>query len=208
MKGTVKKLRARSNDPRMKRAGKIWVVLGAAMTFGCGDEGSDPNAGASASGGAGSPTGGSSGMSGNSAGGATGATDASSSMAGGAGTGGTATVTDSGREGGTLGKSPFDWVGVVGTGQSLSTGCCDGIPLSTTQPFKNLKLVDNGPDPKYPIDGAATAMLATSPLTEPIRAWVPGHGTCTYPPDNCQYPNNIFKNGETPHSAMANTLSA
>jgi hypothetical protein len=129
-------------------------------------------------------------------------------MGGSTGAGGSAAPLDSGKESGAVGKPPYDWVGVIGDGQSLSTGCCDGIPLSTTQPFQNLKLVDNGPDPKYPTDGAATAMWATAPLTEPFRAWVPGHGTCTYPPDNCQYPNNVFKNGETPHSAMANTLSA
>src|SRR5260370_31421688 len=96
-------------------------------------------------------------------------------------------------------KPPFDWVGIVGTGQSLSVGYAAGS-ISTTQPFKNLKLVDTGPDPKNPIsaDGGA-AILATTPLVEPIRPRLQG-----YPDD--QYPNNIY--GETPHSGMANTLSA
>jgi hypothetical protein len=166
---------------------------GSAVVTGSGAGGSSAGGNPTGAGGAGSGTGGSAG----------------NNAAGTTGTGGASSLPDAGRDGGgSLGKSPFDWVGVIGSGQSLSTGCCDGIPLSTTQPFKNLKLVDSGPDPKYPTDGTATAMWATAPLTEPFRPWLQGYGTCSYPPDNCQYPNNVFKNGETPHSAMANTLSA
>jgi len=186
---------------------KCGILLIASAAFACGDS-TDPDVGASASGSAGSPVMGSSGMAGSSMGGAQGAPDASMGTAGGGGAGGIAAAVDSGREGSVLGKSPFDWVGVIGTGQSLSTGCCDPVSLSTTQPFKNLKLADTGPDPKYPIDGSGTPVWSAIPLTEPIRAWVPGYGTCQYPPDNCQYPNNIFKNSETPHSGMANELSA
>jgi hypothetical protein len=197
----------------MKRVSETsWIALLAIM-LGCGDgtdsnAGTDPSTGSSTSGSAGSPTGGVSGMGGSSAGGAASGADASSNAAGGAGAGGNGTAADSGREGGALGKSPFDWVGVIGTGQSLSTGCCGGAPVSTTQPFRNLKLADTGPDPKYPVDGTGAPVWSAIPLTEPIRAWVPGYGTCQYPPDNCQYPNNIFKTGETPHSGMANQLSA
>ena len=39
-------------------------------------------------------------------------------------------------------RPPFDWVGIIGTGQSLSTGCGTAA-VSTTQPFHNLKLFDS-----------------------------------------------------------------
>jgi hypothetical protein len=80
--------------------------------------------------------------------------------------------------------------------------------VSTTQPFENLKLQDSGPDPKYPSDGSGAPVWEAVPLTEPIREPVPGYGSCSYPPDNCQYPNNIFAKSETPHSGMANQLTA
>ena len=44
--------------------------------------------------------------------------------------------------------SPYDWVGVIGTGQSLSVGCGSTAAINTTQPYHNLKLQDAGPDPK------------------------------------------------------------
>ncbi|HET9622108.1 MAG TPA: hypothetical protein VFP84_12120 [Kofleriaceae bacterium] len=96
---------------------------------------------------------------------------------------------------------PFDWVGVIGTGQSLALGVSSTV-MSTTQPFHNLKLVDNGPNPKYPIDGNPSAKWATAPLVELIRPRVAGTGPGYT--DN-QYPNDLF--GETPHSGMANELS-
>jgi len=96
---------------------------------------------------------------------------------------------------------PFDWVGVIGTGQSLSVGAT-ASSLSTTQPFHNLKLKDDGPDPKYPIDDAGAPQWSTTPLTEPIRAGVAGTGPGY---NDGQYPNNIA--GETPHSGMANALT-
>ena len=89
--------------------------------------------------------------------------------------------------------SPYDWVGVIGTGQSLSVGATAGV-ISTTASFHNGKLVDNGPDPKYPTDGTG-AVYAVTPLIEPIRAGTTGD----------QYPNNIL--GETPHSGMASELT-
>ncbi|HEY3668689.1 MAG TPA: hypothetical protein VGL19_21980, partial [Polyangiaceae bacterium] len=99
-------------------------------------------------------------------------------------------------------KPPFDWVGVIGTGQSLSVGVTAGF-ISTSQPFHNLKLVDNGPNPKYPIAaGVGAPVWGTTPLTEPIRIPVPGSGAGY---TDAQYPNDIL--GETPHSGMANTLS-
>src|SRR5450432_1173778 len=52
--------------------------------------------------------------------------------------------------------APFDWVGVVGTGQSLAEGW-ESTAISTNQSFKNLKLVDQGADPQYPLQDSATA---------------------------------------------------
>ncbi len=74
-----------------------------------------------------------------------------------------------------------DWLGIIGTGQSLSVGA--GAPAITrSQPFHNLKLVEH----------------ALVPLVEPIRPRATsGDG---------QYPGNIL--GETPHSAMANQLTS
>ena len=49
---------------------------------------------------------------------------------------------------------PFGWVGVIGTGQSLAVGgggSQQQLPISKTASAKNLKLVDTGADPKYPI---------------------------------------------------------
>ena len=106
-----------------------------------------------------------------------------------------------------LSHPPYDWVGILGTGQSLAVGGGPAINMTKTQPFKNLKLVDNGPDPKYPIEpslpSAGSAKWATTPLLEPIRVRGPGTGPGY---SDGQYPNDI--EGETPHSGMANTLSA
>jgi hypothetical protein len=98
---------------------------------------------------------------------------------------------------------PFDWVGVIGTGQSLSVGY-NSTAISTGHPFHNLALVDTGPDPKYPIVvDAGAPVWATTPLAEPMRARV--HGTGPGYTDG-QYPNDLY--GESPHSAMASTLTA
>lgn len=93
----------------------------------------------------------------------------------------------------------YDWIGIVGTGQSLSVGAASGALISTTQPYHNLKLFDNGPAPRYPIDGKG-GDFSLVPLVEPIRPRLDPQQ-----PDG-QYPNNIF--GETPHSGMANQISA
>jgi hypothetical protein len=99
---------------------------------------------------------------------------------------------------------PFDWVGIVGTGQSLGVGGgFNSQAISTMQPFSNLKLVDNGPDPKYPIEPDSGApQWAVVPLVELIRDAVAGTDAGY---TDGQYPNNI--QGETPHSGMANALS-
>jgi hypothetical protein len=64
--------------------------------------------------------------------------------------------------------------------------------------YDNLKLEDDGPDPRYSFgDGGLFSLV---PLVEPIRPTpLPG-----WPDD--QYPNNIY--GETPHTALANQLTA
>ncbi len=90
-----------------------------------------------------------------------------------------------------------DWVGVIGTGQSLAVGSGGRPVLSSTQPYHNLKLTPAGPMPAHPLDEGLIPGLV--PLTEPIRPFGNIH-------TSFQYPNNIF--GETPHTAMANQLSA
>src|SRR5258708_21848959 len=60
-------------------------------------------------------------------------------------------------------KVPFDWVGILGTGQSLAVGGGPAINMSTTQPFKNIKLADNRADPKYPIDNTGSPQWAVVP---------------------------------------------
>ena len=90
---------------------------------------------------------------------------------------------------------PWDWTGIIGTGQSLSIGARAKPVVSTSQPYNNLKLsTDHLP---WPID-ADNTNLALVPLVEPIGRQAP-----SYP---SSWPENI--NGETPHSGMANELTA
>ena len=92
---------------------------------------------------------------------------------------------------------PWDWAGVVGTGQSLSVGASADQPVTTTQPYSNLKL-SLGSLVVPPWDPSSSA-LSMVPLVEPIRVYG------IYNPAG-PYPGNIF--GETPHSAMANQISS
>jgi len=90
---------------------------------------------------------------------------------------------------------PWDWSGVIGTGQSLAVGD-HGRPLkSTNQPYGNLKLSTG--KLAWPIDPNDTN-LAMAPLVEPVGRLAPGYPS--------SWPDNIA--GETPHSAMANQISA
>jgi hypothetical protein len=91
---------------------------------------------------------------------------------------------------------PWDWSGIIGTGQSLSVGA-RGMPvLSTNQPYHNLKLsTDHLRWPVSPNDPHLTLM----PLVEPV-----GRLARWGPPSS--WPVNIY--GETPHSAMANEITA
>ena len=90
---------------------------------------------------------------------------------------------------------PWDWSGVIGTGQSLSVGEGGRPVLSTNQPYGNLKLSTGNLN--WPID-PDDKTLAMAPLVEPI-----GRLAANYP---SSWPNNIA--GETTHSAMANQISA
>lgn len=90
---------------------------------------------------------------------------------------------------------PWDWAGVIGTGQSLAVGE-QGRPVkSTTQPYANLKLSTG--TASWPIDPEDESFEMV-PLIEPI-----GRLSTTYP---SSYPTNIA--GETPHASMANQISA
>jgi hypothetical protein len=90
----------------------------------------------------------------------------------------------------------WDWVGIVGTGQSLAIGA-HGTPIAATrQPYRNLMLsLGNATVP--PFDPMSTA-LSMVPLVEPLRAT-----TDVYP---SAYPANL--SGETPHTAMASQITA
>jgi hypothetical protein len=89
----------------------------------------------------------------------------------------------------------WDWSGIIGTGQSLSVGARALPVISTSQPYGNLKL-STGHQP-WPIDPNDTH-LTLVPLVEPIGRLAP-----IYP---SSWPENI--DGETPHSAMANEITA
>ncbi|WP_438029212.1 dockerin [Sorangium sp. So ce233] len=124
--------------------------------------------------------------------------------AGSGGEGGSASTGDGGSsaggaggEGGSAGSEPripWDWAGIVGTGQSLSVG---STPVtSTTQPFDNLKLsLGSARVPPWDPDSGALSMV---PLVEPIRPLANGSPAPAYPA-------NIY--GETGHAPMANQIS-
>jgi hypothetical protein len=91
----------------------------------------------------------------------------------------------------------WDWVGVVGTGQSLSVGALGTPPIATTQPYNNLKLALMGAMVAPPFDPSQSS-LAMVPLVEPLRPMANGYPSA--------YPANIY--GETPHTAMADQITA
>jgi len=90
---------------------------------------------------------------------------------------------------------PWDWSGVIGTGQSLAVGEAGKPILSTNQPYNNLKL-STGELP-WPIDPNDTN-LSMVPLVEPIGRYSKGYPS--------SWPDNIA--GETAHSAMGNEITA
>ncbi|HMF40995.1 MAG TPA: dockerin, partial [Polyangia bacterium] len=116
---------------------------------------------------------------------------------GGAGGGGGSTG------GGGTGGNPapaWNWVGVIGTGQSLSVGGHGNAPAmpigATTQRFKNLKL-SLGSATVPPWD-ATNAQLSMVPLVETLRAIATGYPS--------PYPANIY--GESYHTAMADEITS
>jgi hypothetical protein len=97
--------------------------------------------------------------------------------------------------------TPWDWAGVIGTGQSLAVGdpgaarnTTPATVRATTQPFNNLKLSTGSL--AWPVD-PSDASLTLVPLVEPIGRLAP-----SYP---SSWPTNIA--GETPHAAMANQVT-
>ncbi len=174
---------------------RMAVLLAALGCDGCLCAIADGSSSASAA----STTGGPSPVSGTAAG----ATSSSNGTSGGGatstGTTGTTGGVSSTTSGSTTGPPPLPvWVGVIGSGANLSVGVYGSPVLSTTRKYGNLKLEDDGPDPRYSFDGGGLFSLV--PLVEPIRP-LPLPGWSDY-----QYPNNIF--GETPHTALANQLTA
>jgi hypothetical protein len=90
----------------------------------------------------------------------------------------------------------WDWMGIVGTGQSLSVGA-QGAPGEAHRPlYGNLKL-SLGAATVPPFDPSNPA-LTLVPLAEPIRP-----PATAYP---SAYPQNL--NGATPHTAMADEITA
>jgi len=115
---------------------------------------------------------------------------------------GAAGSADPGNSGALVLHMPWEWTGIVGTGQSLSVGEPDGLRYTraaaarlTTQPFSN-KQLSTGRLP-WPVD-ANDASLSLVPLVEPI-----GRRSAGYP---SSWPTNIA--GETQHAAMANEITS
>ena len=160
---------------------------GGAGTRGAGGVAGGAGSSATGGGGAGGQDAGAAGASGGS-GGAAGAADAGAVDAAGDGAGGGAAA------------PAWSWVGVIGTGQSLSVGGHGNAPAmpigATTQPFHNLKL-SLGKATVPPFD-PTNAALSVVPLVEPLRAIA-----TSYP---SPYPANIY--GETYHTAMSDEITA
>jgi len=96
-------------------------------------------------------------------------------------------------------RPPFDWMGIIGTGQSLAVGNL-GLPINMIPPaYHNLKLSLGRTTVAPPFDPNDPSLSMVA-LSEPIRPVVP---LADYP---SAYPANIF--GETPHTFMANQISA
>lgn len=159
-----------------------------------------------------------------------GVTSSAKSSTGGVGVGGT--VAEGGKTGaggtamggtmgaggttGTIAKPNFDWVGVVGSGQSLSVGFTPANTAMGKAYYNNLMLQQGatsfpgtisggtGGNPGVPVPGSSDkpwdstmSDLKAVPLVEPVRAVGSG-----YPRP---YPINIY--GETHHSAMAREIT-
>ena len=132
----------------------------------------------------------------------------STGAAGTQGAGGAAGTSSAG--GTTVATPSFDWVGVVGSGQSLSTGFTP--PSLTTSYYNNLMLKQSSTsapgtgamNPTAPVPGTTDkpwdttlSDLAVVPLVEPLRAAGSGFPR--------PYPINLW--GETHHGAMAREIT-
>ena len=95
---------------------------------------------------------------------------------------------------GTGAAPPWDWLGVIGTGQSLAVGD-HGRPVLLTKPALQQSQALHRRLP-WPVDPDDTD-LSMAPLVEPI-----GRNSTSYP---SSWPDNIA--GETPHSAMGNQIT-
>jgi len=102
-----------------------------------------------------------------------------------------------GKEGMT-GGAGVKWVGVIGTGQSLSVGAASNGLVFTSPAPNSFKLSLGDLETTWPID-AGDPRLSLVPLAEPIRTI----NTTTF---SAPYPINIY--GETFHTAMATQLDA
>jgi len=99
-------------------------------------------------------------------------------------------------DGGDAGAVPL-WLGVVGTGQSLSVGAASNGMVFTSPSANNMKLSLGANGMSWPIDPTDRELSLTA-LAEPIRPLDTGSSR--------PYPNNIY--GETFHTAMATELTA
>jgi lysophospholipase L1-like esterase len=117
---------------------------------------------------------------------------------GGAG-GGTSVDAGNGDSGGaTPPRLIWDYVGIIGTGQSLAVGAQAGAitPKATMQPYSNLKLsLGTATVPPFNAEEAALSLV---PLVEPIRPTATGYPSA--------YPRNLY--GESPHTAMSGQITA
>jgi hypothetical protein len=179
-------------------------IAGNSGSGGAGGTGGAPGAGgtpAAAGTGGGGARGGSGGMAGIGAGGPGGSAGAAGGSSGTAGGG----AGRGGASGGAAGSGgtpapAWDWVGVIGTGQSLSVGGHGNAPTmpfgGTTQRFRNIKLsLGNANVPPW---DAANAQLSVVPLIEPLRTIATGYPS--------PYPRNIY--GQSHHTAMADEITS
>ncbi|PYG87376.1 dockerin type I repeat protein [Ruminiclostridium sufflavum DSM 19573] len=93
-------------------------------------------------------------------------------------------------------STPWDWNGIIGTGQSLSVGCEANPAITVAQPYNNLKISLEGE--MVPPWDDTNSKFRMIPLIEPVRVYGYYQGG--------PYPGNIF--GETPHTAMANQITS
>ena len=112
----------------------------------------------------------------------------------GCGGGGHGAAPDGGADAGLRGV----WIGVIGTGQSLSVGAASNGLIFTSPSANNLKLSLGAQGMAWPID-PADPELSLTPLAEPIR---PLDTTGFSQP----YPRNIY--GESFHTAMGSQVTA